>query len=546
MSDFNLIDIVNLIRAEIRKTQVGPMKKVVGPQGERGPQGEQGIQGPQGPRGNDGKQGPKGDKGIQGKMGPAGPSGDDGADGVGIARVEQDIDNAIVVYLTDGNHYTIEMPLIDSEGNLAREVHYKTGGSGGDGSSGSVDLSGYVRRPGSTLQGSWLVYKEESNGAKLWAPVTTDLVAVNPNIFRDAKGRFAPTPAELENIENQRDVNEFLYDAIQKVESGEIDLDGYATEEQLREVEDASVVRDDALNNKIEQESNLNTAAHLKIEDQINWLEQHYQQADQNLQDQIDALGLPAGTIVSDTAPADAEEGMSWYDTVRLELFVYAMDAWLPCSPLGARVEQGEILQAQILSRVEAGEVQQQTLVDTKLGKAEANEVANSFRIKGTGGTYISASGGELGLYHVKYPEAETHAATMGYVDDEIAKVSVAGGGPTNKYDGNRFSVSGTSTKSLSSGDVMFLSGDASTNTMPAVTGIALPESEFDWDACAKSGVVKVKNGAKVAGYFQVYDIQRNEGRNVILNVSLLHLGTDPSIDYETGAPCYFHGVFFA
>ena len=333
------------------------------------------------------------------------------------------------------------------------------------------------------------------NGKNVKFELTTDAVAVNPNPFRNAEsGQFIGTPEELANLKNQRDVNEFFYKAINDIEAGDVNLDGYATEE---------------------------------------WVE--------------GKLGeLPPGTVVSDTAPANPEEGQCWYDTVRLELFVFAMNAWLPCSPLGARVEQGEILQAQILSRVEAGEVQQQTLVDTKLGKEEANEVANSFRIKGSGGTYISASGGELGLYHVKYPEAETHAATMGYVDDEIAKVPVAGGGPTNKYDGNRFSVSGTSTKSLSNGEVMFLSGDASTNTMAAVTGIALPEDEFDWDACAKSGVVKVKNGAKVAGYFQVYDIVKNEGRNVILNVSLLNLGENPSVDYESGAPCYFHGVFFA
>ena len=69
MSDFNLIDIVNLIRAEIRKTQVGPLKKVVGPAGEQGPMGETGPQGPAGPRGNDGKQGPVGDKGNPRKEG---------------------------------------------------------------------------------------------------------------------------------------------------------------------------------------------------------------------------------------------------------------------------------------------------------------------------------------------------------------------------------------------------------------------------------------------------------------------------------------------
>jgi len=123
MSDFNLIDIVNLIRAEIRKTQVGPLKKVVGPQGERGPQGEAGIQGPQGPRGNDGKRGLKGDKGNPGKQGERGPKGDDGVDGVGIARIDADFDNTFTVVLTDGTSYEIEMPFLNSD--APSEVHYK-------------------------------------------------------------------------------------------------------------------------------------------------------------------------------------------------------------------------------------------------------------------------------------------------------------------------------------------------------------------------------------------------------------------------------------
>ena len=131
MSDLNLIDVVNLIRAEIARTEIGDVKRITGPQGERGPQGEQGIQGPQGPRGNDGKQGPAGAKGNQGKKGDKGVKGDDGADGVGIARVEQDLDNAIVVHLTDGNFYTIEMPLINPDGSLAKEIHYKSGGGSG-------------------------------------------------------------------------------------------------------------------------------------------------------------------------------------------------------------------------------------------------------------------------------------------------------------------------------------------------------------------------------------------------------------------------------
>ena len=129
--------------------------------------------------------------------------------------------------------------------------------------------------------------------------ITTDSVAVNPNPFRNARGQFAPTPQELENINNQRDVNEFLYEKIQQVEGGEIDLDGYATTEQLTEVDRTSQMRDEALDNKIDQESNLNTVAHLKFEDQIlrcyAWsegdnesLERKLTKVDEGLQSQID------------------------------------------------------------------------------------------------------------------------------------------------------------------------------------------------------------------------------------------------------------------
>ena len=91
MSELNLIDVVNLIRAEIARTEIGDVKRITGPIGERGPMGEAGPQGPQGPRGNDGKQGPAGAKGNQGKKGDKGIKGSDGSDGVGIATVAIEI-----------------------------------------------------------------------------------------------------------------------------------------------------------------------------------------------------------------------------------------------------------------------------------------------------------------------------------------------------------------------------------------------------------------------------------------------------------------------
>ena len=240
MSDFSLFDIVTLIRQEIRKEQIGSVKKITGPKGDKGDKGEPGGPGIQGPKGDKGDRGAAGPKGDSGKKGDKGAKGEDGKDGVSITRVEQDIDGAVVVHMSDGEHYIIELPLI--QGKAPAEVHYKVGGGsgGGDGSGGGVvDLSNYVKRPNSTLQNQWLAYREGSDGSKTWQEITTDLVAVNPNPFRNSKGQFIGTPDELANLKNQRDVNEFLYKAIESIEQGDVNLDGYATEEWVTEQIDA-------------------------------------------------------------------------------------------------------------------------------------------------------------------------------------------------------------------------------------------------------------------------------------------------------------------
>ena len=76
---------------------------------------------------------------------------------------------------------------------------------------------------------------------------------------------------------------EYTFDGVKWLASGGEELD-------LSVFEDASVLRDEALNNKIDQESSLNTAAHLKLEDQIQWLDKHWQAGDEKLQKQIDEL----------------------------------------------------------------------------------------------------------------------------------------------------------------------------------------------------------------------------------------------------------------
>ena len=308
--------------------------------------------------------------------------------------------------------------------------------------------------------------------------------------------------------------------------------------------------------------------------------------------------GTGSSVWITDELPDEQYTGNGdlWFDntedTMQLFLWHEESGAWLPVAPpttLEGRVETGEQLQAEILARVEAGEVKQAEIDEMKVAK-KGDSMTGSLAMNGhqitglgtpkqrghtvslgfledtledyagtedvakkldkSGGTNNKMEGnfymGGFYIAGVGDPQNGDHAINRRTMEAAIADIeSSGGGGPTTKYDGNRFNVSGTSTKALSSGDVMFLSGDTSTNNILNCTGIALPQDEFNWDACAKAGVVKVKNGARVAGYFHVYDTQVNDGRNVILLVKLLQPGTDYTLEYDSGAPCYFHGVFF-
>ena len=215
MSDFSLLDIVNLVRQEINKTQIGSVKKITGPAGEKGATGEPGGPGIQGPRGDKGPAGPVGPQGNQGKKGDKGVKGDDGTDGIGVARIEQDLDDSIIMHMTDGNSYVIEMPILDKQGNPT-EVHYKAAGGGGGG--GIVDLSRYVKRPSDTHDGKWLVYREpDGSNQGEWSPATTDLISTNSSmVFRDSKGRFK-SASDVPELNNQLEVNRFLWDEIEKL-----------------------------------------------------------------------------------------------------------------------------------------------------------------------------------------------------------------------------------------------------------------------------------------------------------------------------------------
>jgi len=114
-------------------------------------------------------------------------------------------------------------------GQLAKDVKsgdywamLTSGGGGGGGGGGSTDLSEYVKRPTPGKRtGQWLTYREQPGGVgREWEVLTTDLVETNPSImFRDSKGRFAPTPDELDNLTDQLKVNRFFWECLQDLDS---------------------------------------------------------------------------------------------------------------------------------------------------------------------------------------------------------------------------------------------------------------------------------------------------------------------------------------
>jgi hypothetical protein len=178
----SLVTVIALIRKEIAES------RAVGKAGNDGKQGAKGDRGPKGDSGPAGRQGPKGNDGKQGKPGKDGTVGEDGTNGVGIQDIEQDIDGAIVVTMTDGEIYTLELPT----GGDTTQVHYKVGGGGG-GESGSFE-------------------------------VTTDKVKTRSDIiFRDAKGRYKSTK-NIPELKNQLEVNRWFVEQLESIESGEIDL----------------------------------------------------------------------------------------------------------------------------------------------------------------------------------------------------------------------------------------------------------------------------------------------------------------------------------
>jgi hypothetical protein len=318
-----------------------------------------------------------------------------------------------------------------------------TSGGGGGGGGGDVDLTNYVKRPGAALRnGKYLAYRE-NGAAKEWAPITTDMVETNSTIvFRDKTGRFK-SAKQLPALGNQLEVNRFLWDEIEKLQSQkppeapEGRLPIYAEDEPTEypyaeDGEPNDLEADDQWYQVTDPDFDYDNPDPEGLDLYI-WTET----ATDTFEWVLFVAEIPDGAvIIKDEAPDQEEDqvgnGSLWFDNSEdvMQLFIWHSEsaAWIPVAPpttVEGRIAAGEATQDAIIAQINIALEEQEALrnrLANALSKDANNEVTSDFRIKGDGGTYVSTAGDELGLYHVKYPTEAKHAASKEYVD------SVAGG----------------------------------------------------------------------------------------------------------------------
>jgi hypothetical protein len=142
---------------------------------------------------------------------------------------------------------------------------------------------------------------------------------------------------------------------------------------------------------------------------------------------------------VGENPPADAKQGDEWFDSTRLELFVYYIDGngvsgWVPCSPLGARVEAGEQRQQALIGTV--GVIQ-----NDYLSKSQGGVVTGALDITRSSGTSLIvrkgetikfdvAAGGKIRcLYDLSLDNDDTTVVTRGWVKQQLGSSDEGGNG---------------------------------------------------------------------------------------------------------------------
>ena len=248
------------------------------------------------------------------------------------------------------------------------------------------------------------------------------------------------------------------------------------------------------------------------------------------------------GVTVGENPPIKTLEGALWFDTERLELYVYYVEGedggWLPSSPLGARVAAGEAKQTELEGRIQQGEQNKlitnicfQTITYLSEHLATIKDLTIVDRPGGIKPLMIKKSG----VDHVKIEAGTKSSVTTTWIliieDDRSLFLTKVGSTSSflvfiKDYDGNRFCVQGSASTFVEDGQVLFLNDQMVSTTNPSeVVYLSLPPNEIDWNTCLDTGTIKVKAGSSTAGYYAfIIKMMQSNSRQMLVSVSHLKL----------------------
>ena len=255
----------------------------------------------------------------------------------------------------------------------------------------------------------------------------------------------------------------------------------------------------------------------------------------------------PMYVVVQDTEPKVSTRGVLWYreDDDVLSISNYATGQVGVNGPQWTAINGGGGPDANLddYLKLEGGTLTGLTTIDRPSGTC--------FKVKKSGVDHfkIEAGGKIFCNYNMALDDDPTTVPNKGWVKEQIEAIpepEVSGGSFISEYDGNRFVRSGNMSTDLNSGDVLFMTAEYKQTENPdEIAYISLPKDEFDWHAFTNSGNIKVKAGSSTAGYYYAFAYMHQASAQVLVSVFPLKTYPDKKLEADSGAPCYFHGLFF-
>jgi hypothetical protein len=256
-------------------------------------------------------------------------------------------------------------------------------GAGG----GDVDLSKYATLIDLKTEEVARIQGDEKLAADLAEAIKTEKyndTALTNRVAAEEKARASADDTLRKNLQNETkyrtDADAALQDQIDALEIPAVDPDLYATVVAMEKGDADTLAAAKAYTDAIEIPEGVDLdgyATETYVDDAIAAIPEvslDGYATEAWTTEQIDAIEFPTGTILSDDAPTDAIEGDYWFDTNRLELFIYYQDAFITTTPLGAKIDEAEETQRQLIDQVNDSVDKQEVLVRTVNDRARVQD----------------------------------------------------------------------------------------------------------------------------------------------------------------------------